>query len=90
MAAHVLAFARRAGEAACLTVVTRLPARALGDSSDPLIPAEAWGETALVLPPALAGLPLQDVLGDAGMTGEERLPLATLLARLPVSLLATG
>ncbi|MFC7736801.1 malto-oligosyltrehalose synthase [Roseomonas sp. GCM10028921] len=90
MAAHVLAFARRAGEAACLTVVTRLPARALGDSSEPLIPAEAWGETALVLPPALAGLPLQDVLGDAGMTGEERLPLATLLARLPVSLLATG
>jgi (1->4)-alpha-D-glucan 1-alpha-D-glucosylmutase len=91
MAAHVLAFARRQGDAASLTAVTRLPAAVLGDATDPLVPASAWGDTALILPPALAGLAFRDALGrDTVPVQGDRLPVAGLLARLPVALLATG
>jgi (1->4)-alpha-D-glucan 1-alpha-D-glucosylmutase len=89
MAAHVLAFARRQGDSASITLVTRLPAKGLGDSPLPLIPAERWGDTALLLPPALAGLSFRDVLGGPGSAGGERLALRDLLGALPVALLAT-
>ncbi|WP_338661361.1 malto-oligosyltrehalose synthase [Pararoseomonas sp. SCSIO 73927] len=89
-AAHVLAFARRHGDAASLTVVTRLPARLLGEDGLPLVPAEAWGDTALRLPPALAGLPWRDALGEEAVPAREALPLRELLAALPVALLESA
>jgi (1->4)-alpha-D-glucan 1-alpha-D-glucosylmutase len=90
MAPHILAFARCHGDSASITVVTRLPGRHLGADALPMIPAEAWGDTALVLPPALAGLSFQDALGDGAAARGKRLPVAKLLAALPVALLAAG
>ncbi|TPG60405.1 malto-oligosyltrehalose synthase [Roseomonas nepalensis] len=90
MAAHVLAFARRQGDTAAVTVVTRLPARMLGEDGRPLVPAAAWEGTVLTLPAPLAGMAFRDALGDAPVEGGAGLPIGALLGRLPVALLAAG
>ncbi|WP_043831761.1 malto-oligosyltrehalose synthase [Muricoccus aerilatus] len=90
LAAHVLAFARREGEAACITVVTRLPVKLLGEGGLPLVPDEAWAETSLALPPALASLRFRDALGGDAVPEGTSLPLGVLLGRLPVALLEAG
>jgi len=89
MADHLLAFARRHGDAASVTVVTRLPTRHL-EGDLPLLPPAAWEGTALRLPSPLDGLALRDALGDAAPPAGGTLAVGSLLARLPVALLATG
>ncbi|WP_426955847.1 malto-oligosyltrehalose synthase [Muricoccus radiodurans] len=85
---NLLAFARRREGEVAITAVTRLPARLLGEDGLPLVPPGAWGDTALVLPPALAGLPFRDALADAAPLPEsDRIPASVLFARLPVALL---
>ena len=85
-AEKVFAFARRHGDLVAVGVVTRLAYGLIGET--PLVPADAWGDTALVLPPSLSTTELHDVL-----TGENRplsgrsVPVATLLDCLPVALL---
>ncbi|MFT8244369.1 malto-oligosyltrehalose synthase [Roseomonas sp. BN140053] len=87
-ASHVLAFLRRRGEEAVLVAVTRLSAALLGEAAVPLVPAEAWGNTALVLPGGLAGAALRNVLGEGALAAKgDRLPVSRLLERLPVALL---
>ena len=89
-AAHLLAFARRRGGQAAITVVTRLPAALLGEARQPLVPAEAWGDTAILLPPDMPGA-LTDVLNGGEVPAPDgSLRAATLLARLPVALLSLG
>ncbi|MDT8277561.1 malto-oligosyltrehalose synthase [Roseomonas mucosa] len=89
-AAHLLAFARRRGGQAAITVVTRLPAALLGEAGQPLVPAEAWGDTAILLPPDMPGA-LTDVLNGGEVPAPDgSLRAATLLARLPVALLSLG
>ncbi|MFH5925845.1 malto-oligosyltrehalose synthase [Roseomonas xinghualingensis] len=90
MASHILAFARRQGDTACIIAVTRLPAKLLREENLPLVPAGAWGDTALILPPALAGLPFRNALGDGAVMSGERLEAGRLLGRLPVALVATA
>ncbi|UFN51456.1 malto-oligosyltrehalose synthase [Roseomonas sp. OT10] len=88
-AAHVLAFARRQGAAMAVVAVTRLPSPLLGEASLPLPPAEAWGDTAAVLPAEAPAL--RDVLNGGEAPGRDgRLALAALFRTLPVALLASG
>ena len=69
-------------------MVTRLPAALLGEAGQPLVPAEAWGDTAILLPPDMPGA-LTDVLNGGEVPAPDGiLPAATLLARLPVALLS--
>jgi (1->4)-alpha-D-glucan 1-alpha-D-glucosylmutase len=72
-------------------LVTRLAAPLLRRESLPLVPAEAWDGTALLLPPAIAGAALRDRLDGGGVPASgARLAVGVLLRDLPVALLATG
>jgi (1->4)-alpha-D-glucan 1-alpha-D-glucosylmutase len=87
---HVLAFARSHEGEVAIVVVGRRLARLIGDSGHPTPAAEAWGATAVLLPPAWRDLHLIDELHGAHLAAEDgRLPLAGLLTRLPVSLLSS-
>jgi (1->4)-alpha-D-glucan 1-alpha-D-glucosylmutase len=89
-ARHVIAYLRREGGEALLTVVPRLP-RLL--TVDPLIPpiGAVWGDTVLVLPPDFAGGAWRSQLHEATLHPEGgRLRLALLLDSLPVAVLAAG
>jgi (1->4)-alpha-D-glucan 1-alpha-D-glucosylmutase len=71
-ARHVLAFARQGDGATAVTIVPRLAARLAAADGALAIPASAWGDTRLRLPP---GLPERD------------LRIADLLGAVPVALL---
>jgi malto-oligosyltrehalose synthase len=100
-AEHVVAFVRSRADADCVIVVPRLPGRLFGlPSSSPLsrtneaisilLPAEVWRDTALHLPEDLVGRRLRDrISGHGSVLFDRHLPLATVLARFPVALLAT-
>jgi (1->4)-alpha-D-glucan 1-alpha-D-glucosylmutase len=89
-AKHAIAFARRHGDAYAIVIGTRLSATLLpADSDVPLVPPEAWQDTYVTLPRALAGRALFDCLSPCAPKADEagRLPLAEALAALPVALL---
>jgi (1->4)-alpha-D-glucan 1-alpha-D-glucosylmutase len=78
-----------------IAVATRLPAALMGDTTLPLVPPEEWRGTELVLPRPSAEHRWRDaltgaVLGAPGGEAGDRLPLAEILARLPVALLEVG
>ena len=85
---HILAFLREHDGVAAIIVTTRLPA-GLGTVADmPLVSPSHWRETMLLMPPTFSGRTLIDRLTDApDAIVAERLPLETVLARLPVALL---
>ncbi|TCT05533.1 malto-oligosyltrehalose synthase [Aquabacter spiritensis] len=87
-AGQALAFLRRHAGTVLLVTVTRRAAAMLGPGAAlPLISAEAWGETALVLPNGLPAC-LDDLLGDERLApAAGRIPLARLFGRLPVAAL---
>ncbi|HJV52455.1 MAG TPA: malto-oligosyltrehalose synthase [Noviherbaspirillum sp.] len=86
-AAHAIAFARRLQDRSALVLATRLPARLLGEDRQPLVPAAAWQDTALLLPDA-GNSTWQDIYtGRTVRIVSGRLPLAGALALLPVAVL---
>ena len=87
---NLVAFARVHEGRAAITVVTRLPGHLYGAGVDAPAGPVAWGDTFLVLPRNFNGRRRFDVLSGEtvdgnGMTGS--LPVAGLLAALPVALL---
>ncbi len=84
---HVLAYVRATPQRAAIVVVSRLALRAgLGDT--PCLDASVWQGTAIVLPRHVAGRRLNNVLVDGvAIEAAERLPVETVLDRLPVALL---
>jgi maltooligosyltrehalose synthase len=55
-----------------------------------MIPADVWRETTLHLPEDLVGRRMRDRVSDRDVSPLcRRLPLAKILARFPVALLAT-
>ncbi len=90
LADHVLAFARIHEGRACIAVVTRLPAALAGAAAMPLVDPAAWSATFLTIPRNILTRRFVDVLATYDDTGRElmgRLPLADILATLPVALL---
>jgi (1->4)-alpha-D-glucan 1-alpha-D-glucosylmutase len=86
-AEHVLAFVRSHGDRHSLTVVTRLSATLLDDRRIPLVTAERWADTAVMLPPALSAAQWRDALGSAEVAARDgQVPVGALLADLPVGL----
>ncbi len=83
---HVLAFARQLGDTRLLIAVTRLSWSLLGEDARPLAPPGAWQDTSIKLPAEWVGSRCVDALGDARVTLAEQVPVATLLAGLPVGL----
>ena len=88
-AEHVVAFARLAGGEAAIVVATRLPLELpLGDV--PLVPAEAWGDTRILLPETLAARRFGDVVFPGAPLGGGEIAAADALGRFPVALLYSG
>jgi (1->4)-alpha-D-glucan 1-alpha-D-glucosylmutase len=92
-AEHVVAFARRhgAGEQECVVVAARFFTRLTGEdrASLPPLGADVWGETAVLPERQLAGGLYRDVFtgGEFDFREGRPLPLARLLAELPLALL---
>ena len=91
-AAHLFAFARRAGEAAAVVAVPRLVARLAPDPARPPLGAEAWSDTRLPLAgldPALRwrNLFTGEVLTPEVRDGQPSLAAADVFAHFPVALL---
>jgi len=87
-AGHVLAFARAHASGTLVVIAGRLYAKLLGAAGGlPL--GEAWGDTAVALPPGVTAL--ENVLtGERLQATDGQLPLASACARFPVAaLLAT-
>jgi (1->4)-alpha-D-glucan 1-alpha-D-glucosylmutase len=88
LADHVVAFARRSGDATIIVVVPRLVAALLQDREQPCPAPAAWGDTRLALPPAFAGWKLLNQLTEQPVpTSSGSLAVAELLDDLPVALL---
>lgn len=82
-AAHAVAFVRRRGNERLIVAVPRQSAR-LGCPPTGLI----WADTTLILPGELGrGAEWQEVITGRKINGPPRLPLADLLAELPVAVL---
>ena len=86
---RVVAFLRRAGDGLALVVAPRLTLPLMQGRQTPLPPAEAWGDTALMLPELPEGaVPVDVFTGRApALPSDGRLPLAELLDRFPLALL---
>jgi malto-oligosyltrehalose synthase len=86
-AAHVLAFARRWNGEVAITVVSRLPAALLTEGESIVIPADAWGDTAIALPPELSTLSFCDAISGFSVATSKSMLIRGILRSLPVALL---
>jgi maltooligosyltrehalose synthase len=74
---------------AAVVAVSRLPVAVEAAMTFPSIQPDLWGDTSLVLPQSIADRALSDILdGMEDVMGKDRIPMAKLLGRLPVALLA--
>jgi (1->4)-alpha-D-glucan 1-alpha-D-glucosylmutase len=85
---HVVAFGRSDGRRTGIAVVPRLTAQAGG----PGRPADAgaWAETAIDVPPRIAGASFVNAITGEVVAAQPHLRLGRLLARCPVALLTTS
>ncbi|SAK95994.1 malto-oligosyltrehalose synthase [Caballeronia fortuita] len=88
-AGRVVAYARHAGSAFAIVIATRLAAPLLNVGRDvPLVDADRWGDTSIVLPEALHSRALFDWLSpNAPKADGDRLFLRDALGVMPVALL---
>lgn len=85
-AGHVCAFIRSGGGGAALTVVPRLPLTLTGGQQRPPTGAGVWQDTRLLLPEAVAGKSLENLLTGERAGGQTSVALAQALAEWPVGL----
>ncbi|HHK0529623.1 TPA: malto-oligosyltrehalose synthase [Pseudomonas aeruginosa] len=86
-AERVLAFARRSRHGCLLVVVPRLACALLGHATQPQVPAEAWGDTCLLLPPSLSECTYSGLFSTMPLPSDGHLSLSEVLADFPVNLL---
>ncbi|HYG87414.1 MAG TPA: malto-oligosyltrehalose synthase [Azospirillum sp.] len=88
-AERIVAFLRRAGNGFVLVVAPRLVLPLMRESKRPLPLAEAWGDTALMLPELPEGAAPVDVFTGRtlDLPADGRLSVADLLDRFPLALL---
>ncbi|MDH1146176.1 malto-oligosyltrehalose synthase, partial [Pseudomonas mosselii] len=83
----VLAFARLGEDARAIIVVPRLASALLGPATTPLIPAQNWDDTQLVLPFALSPANCSGLFGGGAVTPSRELMLSAVLMEFPVNVL---
>nr|VVH79222.1 hypothetical protein TUEID40_00369 [Pseudomonas aeruginosa] len=86
-AERVLAFARRSRHGCLLVVVPRLACALLGHATQPQVPAEAWGDTCLLLPPRSLRMHLQRPVFHHAAAQRRAPEPVEVLADFPVNLL---
>jgi (1->4)-alpha-D-glucan 1-alpha-D-glucosylmutase len=85
---HVVALTRRHGEQVVLAVVPRLVAGLTTRERRLPLGADCWQDTAVMLPPDLAALPLRDLFTHEPLVNTDgSLPLSAALSTLPVAVL---
>jgi (1->4)-alpha-D-glucan 1-alpha-D-glucosylmutase len=87
--AHVIAFLRRYGDRAAITVATLLPAHIAGQTG-PIIPQTIWKDTVVVLPDGVNAAWTEVFSGRRIETVSAHLRLTDVLRVLPVALLAVA
>ncbi|QXH37510.1 malto-oligosyltrehalose synthase [Pseudomonas muyukensis] len=83
----VLAFARLGDGERAIVVVPRLASSLLGSAATPLIPAQNWDDTRLVLPFALSPANCSGLFGGTAVSPSRELMLSAVLAEFPVNVL---
>lgn len=84
---HVFAFARCQGERWLVVVVPHRIAGLLGTAQGPLVPADAWGDTSVVLPVGAPRAFTQVLTGAPLASADGRIVLSVALQELPVAVL---
>jgi (1->4)-alpha-D-glucan 1-alpha-D-glucosylmutase len=84
---HFVAFARTLDTASAVVAAPRFVLSLMKGADRPLVPPACWGDTALLLPPALRGRPLRDRIAGTVHRAPQALRAADLFARFPVALL---
>jgi (1->4)-alpha-D-glucan 1-alpha-D-glucosylmutase len=84
---RVIAFARVRGGEAALIIAPRLVLDLLDGIDVPVVPPSRWGDTAVVLPPALAERDWSDACTGQAVHLDSRVALASVLDICPVSLM---
>jgi (1->4)-alpha-D-glucan 1-alpha-D-glucosylmutase len=84
---RVLAFARIHADDLAIVIVPRLASELLGDAPSPLIEAQKWGDTRVVLPSKLTLPTLKGLFSDVAVTPNKELWLNAALKDFPVNLL---
>lgn len=82
----VHAFARRHAGTCAIVIVPRLASALLGDAATPLIDAQRWGDTRVVLPFAQSLPTLKGLFSDNAVTADRELLMSTALKEFPVNL----
>ena len=91
LADHVLAFARGLGTMSSITIACRLPACLLDRAGGLCIPASAWKDTRILVPPTLRSAAFSDVLrGGVALCNGHDWRLGEILDPLPIALLVNG
>jgi (1->4)-alpha-D-glucan 1-alpha-D-glucosylmutase len=88
-AEQIIAFARRYQNNWLIVIIPRLAAQLLGDQPIPLIPAETWGDTQVILPAELAAAGnFESLFGSEHLRPEQgRITVQEALAEFPLSCL---
>ncbi|MGH8381251.1 malto-oligosyltrehalose synthase [Pseudomonas sp.] len=86
-AGQVLAFARVGDAARAIVIVPRLACGLLGDTSIPLILAQNWDDTRLLLPFALSPANCSGLFASSVVTASKELLLSAALKEFPINLL---
>ncbi|MGE8384222.1 MAG: malto-oligosyltrehalose synthase, partial [Pseudomonas putida] len=83
----VIAFARLGDGERAVIVAPRLASTLLGGNPTPLIPAQNWDDTRLVLPFALSPANSTGLFPCAAVSSSKELMLSAVLAEFPVNVL---
>ncbi len=84
---QVIAFARLGEGQRAIVVAPRLACGLLGGATTPLIPAQNWDDTRVILPFALSPATWTGLFGGAAVSPTRELMLSAVLAEFPVNLL---
>ena len=84
---HLVAFARRLGSEWLVVAATRLPLALLDGCDAPLVPADRWADTRIVLPAECRGRTFRDAVFGHEIGAGDELLASEALARFPVALL---
>jgi len=84
---QVIAFARLGEEQRAIIVAPRLASSLLGGAATPLIPAQNWDDTRVILPFALSPATWTGLFSSAAVSPTKELMLSAALADFPVNLL---
>ncbi|POG11351.1 malto-oligosyltrehalose synthase [Pseudomonas putida] len=86
-AEQVIAFARLGESQRAIVIAPRLASGLLGGATTPLIPAQNWDDTRVILPFALSPATWTGLFGTAAVSPTKELMLSAVLSQFPLNLL---